>query len=220
MKKLISALVVLFCMISSTYAFSLAFGARGILGKDMDSLSSLNVNNVFNSETSAGFGAYVNLGLFGGLGVQGEVNVNMKNVMLIPYTNIPVQYDYASKLIDVPVMLWLQLSLWKFSVGVGLGPNFSFDLNPFFNVTNGFTVNNLTTNGYTYGAVGGADVKFYFTKHIGLVASARVIFDIGKGNNNSLYYIDSTGNINFNYNIIAVTRKTIYGGLGIEFKLF
>ncbi len=220
MKKLLSVLLILGGMFSSTYALSLAVGAKGILGKDLGSTNTISWNSVWNSETSAGFGAYVNLSLFGGLGVQGEVNVNMKKVVLYPYTNVPVAYDYGTTLIDVPVMLWLQLSLWKFSVGIGLGPNFSFDLNPFFNVQNGFTVNNLTANGYTYGAVAGADVKFYFTKHIGLVASARVIFDIGKGNNNSMFYIDTTGNLNINYNIIEVTRKVAYGGLGLEFKLF
>ena len=63
---------------------------------------------------------------------------------------------------------------------------------------------------FDLGLIAGADFKFYFTDHLGLVLSGRYVMDIDKKT------IDVYGNQIPEYKL---DRKTIYGGLGLEWKI-
>ena len=107
-------------------------------------------------------------------------------------------------------MLWLSVDLWKLQLGFGAGPNFAIQVNALGDVKG------AKKQDFTVGIIGGTDIKFYFTDHIGLVLSGRYVTDFKKQNVKIEAYgkeVD-TGLPEYSFN-----RKSIYGGLGLEFKL-
>lgn len=235
MKKIISMAIAAVMLVSATFALDFEIGARGILGKTFDNdwgtaseeIKGLNVN----TEMDAGFGVYGNFALFGGLGIQAEVNV-LKGT--IQFTGDKVTWGSAGHtdeeikktefdqwLIDVPLMAWMNLDCWKLTIGFGLGANFSFAMEPSTDLKTIKDKVKETYDGKTFevGFAAGVDVKFYFTNNLGIVASARYI---GNFNETTRKYpvqfagqdteVEGPG--------IEFKRNSLYGGLGIEWKFF
>lgn len=211
MKKIIAMAVTALLFLSASFALDFEIGARGILGRNLDAGSfTENLNAAKEDKTfDFGFGAYANLALFGGLGVQAEANYVNSSITFV--NNNAQQVNYAMHIMDLSPMLWLNLDLWKFTIGFGAGPNFEIPLASVSDIVNAKQQN------FTVGLVAGADFKFYFTKHLGLVLSGRFIMDWAKKDVPITVYGVNTGS---SYPTYEFTRKTLYGGLGLEFKFF
>lgn len=219
MKKIIVAIVLAISMVSASFALDFSIGARGNLGRNLSNSISSTWNELSQTTMDTpfefGFGAYANFALLGGLGVQAEVNLTKSKIQFNnqSYTTS----DYETWLLDIPAMLWLNLDLWKFTVGFGAGINFAFDLKSgsiaeMYSQTSNLVKDNL----FKMGLICGADFKFYITNNIGLVLDARWILDFSK--KTATYDLGFGGGID--YPTIEFKRNSLYAGLGLEFKFF
>ena len=211
MKKLIAMAVAAACLVSATFALNFEIGARGILGYNMA------LNSDFKTEYSeataekvfdAGFGAYANFALFNALGVQVEANY-IQGSKDFNVKSTGETTPFAIRTLDLAPMVMLNLDLWRLTISLGAGPNFSI---PITNTIAG-DLKAAKSEDFKMGLIGGADVKFYITDHLGIVLSGRYIgeFDERKV---TVYNIETP------YSEYIPARKTVYGGLGVEWKLF
>ena len=208
MKKIIALAIVAVSMVSASFALDFSIGARGIAGMNLDPAESVNNAKVEKDAVyDFGFGVNANFALLGSLGVQGEANfITSKG----KFTENGVDAnDYATILMDMPVMLWLNLDLWKFTLGFGAGPNFSATLNEYSEIK-------AMSDRFKVGICAGVDGKFYLTNHLGLVASIRYIMDFQK----TSVPIEIEGYEAGSCPSVEYTRKSLYGGLGLEWKFF
>ncbi len=231
MKKIIAIAVAAVVMASSTFALGLSFGVKGDIGKTLannwaDAKSEIMEFNM-NSEFDFGFGGYTNVELINGLGVLLECDVTKSQ---IKFTGAKIAdgkdkenwetKEFDTWLIDVPVMLWNNIDFWKFRIGMGVGVNFSFNLDAKDRASIEAAIDKAKTvyaeKSFIMGAVAGIDGKFYITDTIGLVASARYIGNFEK--TTATFPIEGTEG--FEYPSIKFNRNSIYGGLGMEIKLF
>ena len=215
MKKIIAMAVAAVFMVSATFALELEFGARGILGRNLNLNQDFKTNYAAAKEDQSfdyGFGVYGNFALFGGLGIQAEANYITSQVDFKAKKSDseyqPVKYSICT--LDLAPMVWLNLDLFKLAVGLGIGPNFSIELSSLSDVKT------ATKDQFRPGLIAGADVKFYFTDHLGIVLSGRYITEFQKKE----VPIEVSGySTSQSYTTFETGRKTIYGGLGLELKL-
>ena len=209
MKKIIALAIVAVSMVSASFALDFSIGARGIAGMNLDPAESVNNANVKKDAVyDFGFGVNANFALLGSLGLQGEANfITSKGKFNDLTKSQTVEYDTI--LMDMPVMLWLNLDLWKFTLGFGAGPNFSATLNEYSEIK-------AMSDRFKVGICAGVDGKFYLTNHLGLVASIRYIMDFQK----TSVPIEVQGVNVGEYPSVEYTRKSLYGGLGLEWKFF
>ena len=210
MKKIIAMAVAAVLMVSAASALDLEFGGRAILGRNLDSGTfKENMAQAKQDKTyDFGFGIYGNFALFGGLGIQAEANYVKSSITFAKEGKEEVQYDMHT--LDLSPMIWLNLDLWKFTIGLGAGPNFEIPLASLGDIKN------AKKQDFTVGLIAGADVKFYITDHLGIVLSGRYVTDWQKKD----VPIEVNGyDSGAKYPSYEFTRKTIYGGVGLEFKL-
>ncbi len=209
MKKIIALAIVAISMVSASFALDFSIGARGIAGMNLDPAESVNNAKVEKDAVyDFGFGVNANFALLGSLGLQGEANFITSKGKFDDLTNSKT-VEYDTILMDVPVMLWLNLDLWKFTLGFGAGPNFSATLNEYSEIK-------AMSDRFKVGICAGVDGKFYLTNHLGLVASIRYIMDFQK----TSVPIEVQGQEVASYPSVEYTRKSLYGGLGLEWKFF
>ncbi len=212
MKKIIAMAFTAVLMLSATFALDFEVGVRGILGRNLDGGSfEDNLNSAKQDKTfDFGFGAYANFALFGGLGIQAEANYVNSSITFV--NNNADEVKYAMHIMDLSPMVWLNLDLWRLTIGFGAGPNFEI---PLASVSD---IKDAKKQDFTVGLITGADVKFYFTKHLGVVLSGRFICDF----NQKEVPIEVNGYTvpGASYPTYEFARRTLYGGLGMEFKLF
>lgn len=231
MKKLIALAVAAATMVSAAFALDLEAGGRFFLGTNLgsstlgevsedadDDVKEALKNINLDSQLDYGFGAYVNFALFGGLGVQGEANLTKGTATINGLASGKTASDYEIWTLDLPVMLWANFDLWRFTIGGGVGVNFSMDLQPgdlksLYNQS----LANAKDNAFRMGLAVGLDAKFYFTKHLGLVASGRYIMDFNKKEVPLNVNGYDTG---AKLPTVEFTRRSLYGGLALEFKFF
>lgn len=210
MKKIIAMALAAVLMVSAASALDLEFGGRAILGRNLDS-GTFKENMAAAKQDKTydfGFGIYGNFALFGGLGIQAEANYVKSSITFAKEGKEEVQYDMHT--LDLSPMLWLNLDLWKFTIGFGAGPNFEIPLASLGDIKN------AKKQDFTVGLIAGADFKFYFTEHLGLVLSGRFVTDWQKKD----VPIEVNGyNTGSSYPSYEFTRKSLYGGLGLEFKI-
>jgi len=212
MKKIIAMAVTAVLMLSASFALDLEAGVHGILGRNLDSGSfEDNLNAAKEDKTfDYGFGAYANFALFGGLGIQAEANYVTSSITFAQEGADNVKYNMH--ILDLSPMIWLNLDLWRFTIGFGAGPDFEIPLASLGDISN------AKKQDFTVGLISGADVKYYFTDHLGLVLSGRFICDWKKKDVpievNGYQLGDAT------YPSYSFARRTLYGGLGLEFKFF
>lgn len=231
MKKIIAAALMAVFMVSASSALALEVGAKFVAGQNVaedtkvsETLKGLNADSNF----EFGAAAYLNFALFGGLGVQLEPTLIKSNVSFTGGNSMTVNQEYEVMTLDIPVMVWLNLDLWKLTIGFGGGVDFSLNLDKdasFSDVS--AEVRDIAKDAAkdisktSFAWIVGADVKFYLTKHLGLVASARYIMDINTKDvpitANVAGYDVETG---ASYPTIEYGRRFLYGGLGVEFKFF
>lgn len=209
MKKIIALAIVAISMVSASFALDFSIGARGIAGMNLDPADSVNNAKVEKDAVyDFGFGVNANFALLGSLGLQGEANFITSKGKFDDLTNSKT-VEYDTILMDMPVMLWLNLDLWKFTLGFGAGPNFSATLNEYSEIE-------AMSDMFKVGICAGVDGKFYLTNHLGLVASIRYIMDFQK----TSVPIVIEGYEAGSYPSVEYTRKSLYGGLGLEWKFF
>lgn len=209
MKKIIALAIVAISMVSASFALDFSIGARGIAGMNLDPAESVNNAKVEKDAVyDFGFGVNANFALLGSLGLQGEANFITSKGKFNDLTNNKTT-EYDTILMDMPVMLWLNLDLWKFTLGFGAGPNFSATLNEYSEIK-------AMSDKFKVGICAGVDGKFYLTNHLGLVASIRYIMDFQK----TSVPIEVQGVSVGEYPSVEYTRKSLYGGLGLEWKFF
>lgn len=222
MKKIITSIIIAMTMVASSFALDFSIGAKGVLSTNLDPESKVSFTDAYtnlktNPVFDGGFGVFANFALLGGLGVQAEANFTTSNVNFALEENKVV--DYESLVMDVPVMLWLNLPIWKLSFGLGAGVNFSTELNRSVEGTSGY-VQQIKESQFKMGFVTGADFKIYFTKHLGLVMGGRYIIDFNK---TTVPLVEETGIESVDKlerPSIEFTRKNLSGGVGLEFKFF
>lgn len=222
MKKIITSIIIAMTMVASSFALDFSIGAKGVLSTNLDPESKVSFTDAYtnlktNPVFDGGFGVFANFALLGGLGVQAEANFITSNVNFALEENKVV--DYESLVMDVPVMLWLNLPIWKLSLGLGAGVNFSTELNRSVEGTSGY-VQQIKESQFKMGFVTGADFKIYFTKHLGLVMGGRYIIDFNK---TTVPLVEETGIESVDKlerPSIEFTRKNLSGGVGLEFKFF
>lgn len=222
MKKLLALAVAAVTLVSASFALDFEIGGRFFLGSDFDKQASFKEIGTsatavkLDSSLDYGFGAYANFALFGGLGIQGEVDLVKGSTSLGSLNSNAIKYDVWT--LDVPVMAWLNLDLWRFTIGFGGGANFSFDLQS-GNLKSMYsqTSANAKDNAFRMGIAAGADAKFYVTEHLGIVASGRFIMDFKKKEVPVVVEGYSTG---VTYPTVEFPRRSLYGGLGLEWKFF
>ncbi|MBO5826396.1 MAG: outer membrane beta-barrel protein [Treponema sp.] len=224
MKKIITSIIIAMTMVVSSFALDFSIGAKGVLSTNLDPESKVSFTDAYtnlktNPVFDGGFGVFANFALLGGLGVQAEANFITSNVNFALEDNKVV--DYESLVMDVPVMLWLNLPIWKLSLGLGAGVNFSTELNRSVDGSAGY-VQQIKENQFKMGFVAGADFKIYFTKHLGLVMGGRYIIDFNKttvplvgDGDTGIGAVDELERPS-----IEFTRKNLSGGVGLEFKFF
>lgn len=216
MKKIISVFVVALSLVAYSFALDFSIGGKAILGTnfaaDEDLKDSL-TGKFANKDTTYDFGGgvYANFALLGSLGVQAEVNV-INSSIKFHELNTPETSEYSSLNLDIPVMVWLNLDLWKLTFGFGAGVNFNSEIAEFS------AAKNLTKDSFTMGFAAGADVKFFITNNLGIVASARFVCEFEK--KEVPVTIDGFGDTGLNYPTVEFPRRTLYGGLGVEWKFF
>lgn len=236
MKKIFAVAVMALFMVSASSALALEAGAKFVAGQNVaDGSSAKETVKSINADSNFEFGAaaYLNFALFGGLGVQIEPTLIKSNVSFGGNVQnggatMTVNQDYDVMTLDIPVMVWLNLDLWKLTIGFGGGVDFSMDLNrdaSFSDVAAAVqekakaAAEDASKTSFAW--IVGADVKFYITKHIGIVGSARYIMDINKKdvpiNVTVADYEIPTG---ASYPTIEYARRFLYGGVGLEFKFF
>ena len=212
MKKIIAIAITAILMLSAGFALDLEVGVHGILGRNLDSGSFEDNLNAAKEDMTFdyGFGAYANFALFKGLGIQAEANYVTSSITFAQEGADNVKYNMH--ILDLSPMLWLNLDLWRFTIGFGAGPDFEIPLASLGDISN------AKKQDFTVGLISGADVKFYFTDHLGLVLSGRFICDWKKKDVpievNGYQLGDAT------YPSYSFARRTLYGGLGLEFKFF
>ena len=165
MKKIITSIIIAMTMVASSFALDFSIGAKGVLSTNLDPESKVSFKDTYtnlktNPVFDGGFGVFANFALLGGLGVQAEANFITSNVNFALEDNKVA--DYESLVMDVPVMLWLNLPIWKLSLGLGAGVNFSTELNRSVEGSAGY-VQQIKENQFKMGSVAGADFKIYFT---------------------------------------------------------
>lgn len=224
MKKIITSIIIAMTMVASSFALDFSIGAKGVLSTNLDPESKVSFKDTYtnlktNPVFDGGFGVFANFALLGGLGVQAEANFITSNVNFALEDNKVA--DYESLVMDVPVMLWLNLPIWKLSLGLGAGVNFSTELNRSVEGSAGY-VQQIKENQFKMGFVAGADFKIYFTKHLGLVMGGRYIIDFNKttvplvgDGDTGIGAVDELERPS-----IEFTRKNLSGGVGLEFKFF
>ena len=199
MKKILSVLIIAATMITSSFALGLSLGGRGLIGGNID-----NVKTAVKSKGEGlvyGGGAFVNLEIFGGLGVQAEAN----------FVSNQIGGEKNINMVDIPLMAWYNLNLFDiFSIGLGAGVNFSTITNNVFH-----DIKNINT--WNTGLAVGANIKFYFNKHFGIVLGANGVFDFTKRSNEEIATDVMNGQ---EAKFLNTERQSIYGTLGAEFKLF
>lgn len=199
MKKLLGVLIIAATMISSTFALGLSLGGRGLIGGNLDTVK--NAVKAKGEGLVYGGGAFVNLELFGGLGVQAETN----------FVSSQVGGDKNINMVDIPVMAWYNLNLFDVvSIGLGAGVNFG-------TITNDFIKDVQSINTWKTGLAIGANFKIYFNKHFGIVLGANGVFEFSKRSNEAI--ADNVVN-GQQAKFFDTERQSVYGTLGAEFKLF
>lgn len=191
MKKLLGVLAVLFCLSASTFAVDFAVGGRGIFGK------SISPDNTSYNGYVCGGGAFFNLDLLMGLGIQTEVNVMTNRVSF--GTNSISFTDYET--VDVPVYVWFNLPVKPVTIGGGIGLNFS-----------GHTGNNSEQQ-VIVGVAAGANIIAYVAPHFGIVFGANYVWDAfpqfertRSGDTETITFIENDKK-----------RHQICGSIGLEF---
>lgn len=232
MKKIITMALVAIAFASATFALDFEIGAKIIAGQNVadGSTATETVKGVTaDSNFEFGAAAYANFALFGGLGVQVEPTVIKSNVTFAGNT-MTVNQEYDALTLDVPVMVWLNLDLWKLTIGAGAGVDFSMELDrnaSLKDATNAATgavieaakAKDLSKTSFAW--IVGADGKFYLTNHIGIVASVRYIMDINKKDVPVTVGLnDKAVDTGITYPSIEYGRRFLYGGVGLEFKFF
>lgn len=196
MKKILSIIAVAVLFISTTFAFELNFGIRGMVGGNVG-----NVNKDYDGFV-CGSGLYGNLNFYNGFGAQIEANFVSNTITA---NNNSVTFK-ACEIVDIPVMFWYNNKMDNITVGGGLGINFSTYSDKYYRTSNDSTVN--------LGFAMGLNFKYHFTSMFGLVLGTNAVFDFMPtqkiSNGDEITYIFGSGN----------TRKAIYGNLGLEIKLF
>ena len=214
MKKIIAMAIAAVFMVSAVSALDLEFGARGILGRNLDGTVKEEFKQAkADGSYDYGFGVYGNFALFGGLGIQAEANYITSHVdfKAKDENGDPARVKYDICTLDLAPMLWLNLDLWKLTIGFGVGPNFSVQIPSLSDVKT------TKKDQFKTGLIAGADFKFYFTDHLGVVLSGRYITEFEEKDVDVKVAGMNTG---ASYTTIETGRKTLYGGLGLEFKVF
>jgi hypothetical protein len=236
MKKIIALAIIAVSMVSASFALEFEIGAKVIGGQNVadgstaaETVKNLNADSHF----QYGGAAYMNFALFGGLGLQLEPTIIKGSVSFqgnADGSTTANTTEYDALTLDVPLMVWLNLDLWKLTIGFGGGVDFSMDLNRnesyLQQITNEAQRQKATAASdglakMSFAWIAGVDTKFYLTDHLGLVASARYIMDIKKKEVPVTVGVGQAEiNTGYTYPTVEYGRRFLYGGIGVEFKFF
>lgn len=195
MKKLISVLIIAASFAVSAFALNFTVGGNFNIGGTVSDDAKFH-------GYSAGSGAFFNLDLLLGFGVQAEVNVS-EDYLAIDGNTITIDERYS--IIDMPVMAWWNVKLGPIGFGAGVGPNFSG------------TVSDYKNDNVTLGLAAGANSIFYIGNHFGIVLGVHGVFDF-----TSRFVVDTKnpeeGVTKITINTQDWKRRSVYGTVGVEYR--
>lgn len=228
MKKILALFIAAVCFVGTSFALDFEVGAKLDLGKNLAEGETV-VGTLQGMDATGDFqfggSAYVRAAIFPFLGVQVEPTI-FKSTVSLENGELNTKATYDSLTLDVPVMYWSGLKIWRLAVGAGVGINFSKDIDMDKNALENATAilgdaKDSLTN-FAWGLVAGADAKVYVTKHIGIVGSLRYVMDLSK--KTVPIVIEPIDGVELDtgktYDTVEVARRFLYGSLGVEFKLF
>lgn len=220
MKKILALLIATVCLAGTTFALDFEVGAKFNLGKDLaegQTVKGTLENLDLTSDFKFGGSAYVHASLLPFLGVQIEPTI-FKSEINFANNELNTTAKYDALVLDIPVMYWSSIQIWKLAVGVGAGVNFSKD---FTGMKDPFVEIKKDLSSFAIGLAAGADAKVYINKHLGVVASMRYIMDLAKKTVPVVIEIeDMSYDTGKSYDTIEIARRFLYGSVGLEFKLF
>lgn len=197
MKKFFISIALFATFVFTAPALSLAMGARGLLG------GNLQTDDSGLDGFMCGGGAYLNLDLIGGFGLQGELNYIANKISTGTREVTFTHYE----ILDIPFFIWYNLKLDPIAVGGGVGINFS-----------NYPGDAVETKGSltNLGLAVGANLKLYFSDFIGLVLGANGVFDFFP----TVVKSEDTAenSTTYTFNDASYKRKSLYGSVGLELR--
>lgn len=234
MKKIVALVFAAVCFVGTSFALDFEVGIKGNLGRDLTEgnivtfvTDTANDPKNFDMESAFAFGgsAYVHASIFPFLGFQIEPTLFTSNVKFNG-EGFDQTEKYSALTLDIPVMYWNSIKIWKLGVGVGIGVNFSTDFPLDANYLDYAkdTANALINDpkSFAIGGIAGVDAKLYINKHFGIVASARYVMDFTA--KEVPIVVEVIDGVNYDtgktYPSAEIKRQFVYGSIGVEYKLF
>lgn len=195
MKKLFALLILAVGFTGSMFAVNFTVGGN------------LNAGGTISDDSkyhgfSAGTGAFFNMDIFMGLGIQAEVNLSEDYISVDKNT---ITFDERYGIVDSAVMAWWNAKLGFIGLGAGIGPNFSG------------TISDYEDDNLVLGLAAGANVIFYLGNHFGLVTGVHGVFDFTpRFSAIRTSPEDKVHTITFESE--DWKRRSIYGSFGVEYR--
>lgn len=195
MKKLITVLFITAVLSASMFAVNFTVGGNINAGGTISDDSNYH-------GFSAGTGAFFNMDLFMGLGLQAEVNLSQD---YISFSSNSITFDERYNIVDSAFMAWWNAKLGFIGLGAGIGPNFSG------------TISDYEDNNLVFGIAAGANVIFYLGNHFGLVTGVHGVYDLtSRFGATTSKTEDKVTTITFETS--DWKRRSIYGTFGVEYR--
>lgn len=190
MKKIISVFAVAAVLVSSTFAFDMNIGLKGLMGAD----------NSGTDGVLAGGGVDLNLDLYKGLGVQIESNIITTALSSGDGLNCENHFT-----VNIPVMGYYNFRYKMFGLGAGAGINCSIS----------DTVTQPDGSNIKFGLASGLNAKIYLNDNFAIVLGATGTLDCLP----TLVKSSSGSSTNYKFEKSDFSRNSIYGSLGLMYRL-
>lgn len=195
MKKIFIVFAMLAGLSASVSAIGFSVGGRGFAGTNLD------------KTIVAGGGAFFNLDLIGGFGLQAEANITSS---VVTFGEKSVTFtDYS--VLDMPILVWYNAKLPIITIGGGVGLNFSSVLG------NGYVTKSDIKN-MNAGLAAGVNVILNINSHFGLVFGANGVFDFTPTIQKFVSKDGHVTKIELSSDSFSFKRKSIYCSAGLQYK--
>jgi len=201
MKKIITLLALSLAFATSMFAINFTVGGNFNLGGTLS-------DDAKYHGLSTGTGAFFNMDMFLGLGLQAEVNVSEDYITV---GDKSLTFDERYGIVDTSIMAWWNAKLGPIGLGLGVGPNFSGTISDYEKASE------LENNNLVVGIAAGANTIFYIGNHFGIVAGVHGVFDF-----TPRFTVDTDksqkGQTTISWDTSEWERRSIYGTIGAEYR--
>lgn len=190
MKKIISIFAVAILALSSTFAFDITLGLKGIIGADNSDISG----------AALGGGFDINFDLINGFGIQVESNIAPSTI-----TSTDDGVTFVNNMnVFIPVMAWYNAKFDWFGIGAGAGLSCVLSENYAENTSN-----------MKMGLSAGAKVRFFVSESFAIVLGVTGNLDCFP----TVIKESTEDSRNYKMEGSDFSRNAIYGSIGVEYNL-